>query len=131
MSITKAFRKINESGYVVNSALMWSRIDLREALGVAGYNDLEIAKLSELEQDDMRHDRIFVQHEDGNFYNVWATYEDYQLSDNKVITLEVSGMIHCEDVEDLHLSSDKTYTQSTIGYTKTLLMSFISGTKTR
>ena len=56
MSITKAFRKINESGYVVNSALMWSRTDLREALGVAGYNDLEIAKLSELEQDDMLND---------------------------------------------------------------------------
>jgi len=56
MSITKAFRKINESGYAVNSALMWSRIDLREALGVAGYNDLEIARLSELEQDDMLND---------------------------------------------------------------------------
>jgi len=52
---------------------------------------------------------IEFQHEDGNFYNVWATYEDYQLSDNKVITLEVSGMIHCEDVEDLHLSSDKVH----------------------
>ena len=56
MSITTAFRKIGESGYVVNSALMWSRTDLREALGVAGYNDLEIAKLSELEQDDMLND---------------------------------------------------------------------------
>ena len=52
---------------------------------------------------------IEFQHEDGNFYNVWATYEDYQLSDNRVITLEVSGMIHCEDVEDLHLSSEKVH----------------------
>lgn len=52
---------------------------------------------------------IEFQHEDGNFYSVWATYEDYQLSDNKVITLEVSGTIHCEDVEDLHLASDDVH----------------------
>jgi hypothetical protein len=49
---------------------------------------------------------IEFQHEDGNFYNVWATYEDYQLSDNRVITLEVSGTIHCEDVEDLDLKAE-------------------------
>lgn len=49
---------------------------------------------------------IEFQHEDGNFYNVWATYEDYQLSDNRVITLEVSGTIHCEDVEDLDLTAE-------------------------
>lgn len=52
---------------------------------------------------------IDFQHEDGNFYSVWATYEDYQLSDNKVITLEVSGTIHCEDVEDLNLASDDVH----------------------
>lgn len=52
---------------------------------------------------------IEFQHEDGNFYSVWATYEDYQLSDNKVITLEVSGTIHCEDVEDLSLASDDVH----------------------
>ena len=52
---------------------------------------------------------IEFQHEDGSFYNVWATYEDYQLSDNLVITLEVSGTIHCEDVEGLHLASDDVH----------------------
>jgi len=52
---------------------------------------------------------IEFQHEDGDFYSVWATYEDYQLSDNEVITLQVSGMIHSKDVEDLNLSSDKVH----------------------
>jgi hypothetical protein len=52
---------------------------------------------------------IEFKHKNGNFYSVWATYEDYQLSDNKVITLEVSGTIHCEDVKDLHLASDDVH----------------------
>ena len=56
MSITKAFRKISESGYVVNSALMWNRVDLEEALMSAGYDVFERAALDDLDKDMLLND---------------------------------------------------------------------------
>ena len=50
MSITKAFKKINDSGYVVNPALMWNTVDLQEALMSAGYDRFEIASLDDLDK---------------------------------------------------------------------------------
>lgn len=51
MNTTKAFKKISESGYVVNSALMWNRVNLEEALMSAGYDAFERAAISDLDKD--------------------------------------------------------------------------------
>lgn len=56
MSITTAFKKISESGYVVNSALMWNRVDLEEALMSAGYDAFERAALDDLDKDMLLND---------------------------------------------------------------------------
>lgn len=51
MNTTTAFKKISESGYVVNSALMWNRVNLEEALMSAGYDAFERAAISDLDRD--------------------------------------------------------------------------------
>ena len=56
MSITTAFKKISESGYVVSAALMWNRVDLEEALMSAGYDAFERAALDDLDKDMLLND---------------------------------------------------------------------------
>jgi len=56
MNTTTAFKKISESGYVVNSALMWNRANLEEALMSAGYDTFERAALDDLNKDILLND---------------------------------------------------------------------------
>ena len=59
MSITTAFRKISESGYAVNSALMWNRVNLEEALISAGYDAFERAAIDNLDKDILLNDFFY------------------------------------------------------------------------
>jgi len=59
MSITTAFKKISESGYVVNSALMWNRVDLDCLLEEVGYDTFERAALDDLDKDILLNDFFY------------------------------------------------------------------------
>ena len=59
MSITTAFKKISESGYVVSAALMWNRVDLEEALMSAGYDTFERAAIDDLDKDILLNDFFY------------------------------------------------------------------------